>query len=267
MKVYPNAKINLGLNIIRKREDGYHDLETVMYPIPLYDELEIEEADELSFETDGIKLEDDGKENLVVRAYRLMAEHCHVRPVKIHLTKNVPSGAGLGGGSADAAFTLKALNELFSIGASDNDLKQMASRLGADCALFIENKPMMCRGIGDKMSPVSFNLKGHQLLVIKPDVHISTAEAYRGCTPAPWSTPLSEIISQPLDMWKNVMKNDFEPQVFALHDELRVLKKRIYDSGAIYSAMTGSGSSFYGIYKKGTLIDSFSEYQHYKLDL
>lgn len=267
MKVYPNAKINLGLNIVRKREDGYHDLETVMYPIPLYDELEIEEANELSFEIEGIKLEDDGKENLVVRAYRLMAESYSIKPVSIHLIKNIPSGAGLGGGSADAAFMLKALNEFFSLDINNEELKRMASRLGADCALFIDNKPMMCRGIGDQMSPVSLDFGGHQLLVVKPNVHISTAEAYRGCTPAPWPTSLSEIVCQPMEMWKYVMKNDFEPQVFAIHSELKTLKKRIYDSGAIYAAMTGSGSSFFGIYKNTELTDSFSEYNHYWLDL
>lgn len=267
MKVYPNAKINLGLNIVRKREDGYHDLETVMYPIPLYDELEVEEADELSFEIEGIKLEDDGKENLVVRAYRMMAERYPIKPVRIHLIKNIPSGAGLGGGSADAAFMLKALNELFRVGASNQELKQMASKLGADCALFIDNKPMMCEGIGDQMTPVDLDLRGCQLLVVKPEVHISTAEAYRGCKPARWATPLSEIIKQPMENWKSTMKNDFEPQAFAIHDDLIALKKAIYESGATYSAMTGSGSSFFGIYKNNIPTNSLSGYQHYLLKL
>lgn len=267
MKIYPNAKINLGLNIVRKRPDGYHDLETVMYPIPLYDELQVEEADNLSFEIEGIKLEDDGKENLVVRAYRLMAERYPIRPVRIHLIKNIPSGAGLGGGSADAAFMLRALNKLYSINASDDELRQMASRLGADCAFFIENKPMMCRGIGDMMTPVDLNLGGCKLLVVKPDVHISTAEAYRGCKPARWDTPLSEIIMRHMEMWKNDMKNDFEPQAFAVHQELVALKKAIYDSGATYAAMSGSGSSLYGIYTNNTITNSFSEYRHYLLDL
>lgn len=266
MKVYPNAKINLGLNIIRKREDGYHDLETVMYPIPLYDELEVEEADELIFETEGIRLEDDGKENLVVRAYRMIAEHYPVKPVRIHLIKNIPSGAGLGGGSADAAFMLKALNELFSLDIKNEELKRMASRLGADCALFIDNKPMMCRGIGNRMSPVNLSLKGCLLLVIKPDVHVSTAEAYRGCRPAPWQTPLQDVVTLPMKTWKNILKNDFEQQVFAIHAELETLKNRIYDSGAIYAAMTGSGSALYGIYKDNVITDSFSEYNHYLLE-
>lgn len=267
MKIYPNAKINIGLNIVKKREDGYHDLETVMYPIPLYDELEIEEDDKLSFETEGIKLEDDGKENLVVRAYRLMAERYPIKPVRIHLIKNIPSGAGLGGGSADAAFMLKALIELFSLDINNEELKHIASRLGADCAFFIENRPMMCRGIGDQMSPVDVNLEKCKLLLVKPAIHISTAEAYRGCRPAQWSTTLQDIITSPMEIWKNCLKNDFEQQVFALHTELEVLKKRIYDSGAIYAAMTGSGSALYGIYKDRIITDSFSEYQHYILNL
>lgn len=267
MKVYPNAKINLGLNIVRKRPDGYHDLETVMYPIPLCDELEIGEADELSFKIEGIRLEDDGKENLVVRAYRMMAEQYKIKPVKIRLMKNIPSGAGLGGGSADAAFMLKALNELYSLGISNDSLKKMAARLGADCAFFIENKPMMCMGIGDLMTPVNLNLKGRQLLVIKPDIHISTAEAYRGCKPKQWATPLSDIIQQPMETWKTLMKNDFEQQAFAIHKELKMLKDRILDSGAEYAAMSGSGSSMYGIFKKNTLNYSFTEYKQYVLDL
>lgn len=267
MKVYPNAKINLGLNIVRKREDGYHDLETVMYPIPLYDELEIEEDGKLSFETEGIRLEDDGKENLVVRAYRLMAERYPIKPVRIHLIKNIPSGAGLGGGSADAAFMLKALNGLFSLNINDEELKRIASHLGADCAFFIENKPMMCRGIGDQMSPVDVNLEKCKLLLVKPDIHISTAEAYRGCIPAPWPTPLQDVMTSPMETWKNRLKNDFEQQVFALHTELEMVKKRIYDNGATYAAMTGSGSALYGIYKNGIVTDSFSEYKHYMLSL
>jgi len=267
MIVYPNAKINLGLNITRKRPDGYHDLETVMYPIPLYDELEIEEADQLSFEIEGIKLEDDGKENLVIRAYRLLAEHYPIKPVKIHLVKNIPSGAGLGGGSADAAFMLKAINQLFSLRICNSELEKMASKLGADCALFIDNKPKMCRGIGDQLTPVNIDLNNYQIMIVKPEVHISTAEAYRGCNPGIWETPLSEIINLPIEQWKDGMKNDFESQVFALHNELFDLKQRFYDSGAIYSAMSGSGSSLFGIYKKGTIKDSFSDHKHYLLDM
>jgi len=267
MIVYPNAKINLGLNIVRKREDGYHDLESVMCPIQLYDELEIEKSDKLSFEIEGIKLEDDGKENLVVRAFRMMAERYNISPVSIRLNKKIPSGAGLGGGSADAAFMLKALNELYSVGASSTELKQMASRLGADCALFIDNKPMMCRGIGDIMTPIDLKLKGYKLLIVKPDVNISTAEAYRGCKPAPWSEPLEESIKQPIKEWRNSIKNDFEPQVFALHSELFKLKESLYNSGAEFALMSGSGSSFYGIYKNDVITHSFSEYKHYLLDL
>jgi len=267
MKVYPNAKINLGLNIVRKREDGYHDLETVMYPIPLYDELEVEEADELSFEIEGIKLEDDGKENLVVRAYRMMAERYPIKPVRIHLIKYIPSGAGLGGGSADAAFMLKALNELYSLGITNDELKKMASRLGADCALFIENRPMMCKGIGDQMEPVALQLKGYSLILIKPEIHISTAEAYRGCKPARWNTPLAASINKPICEWRKNIKNDFEPHLFALHGEMEKIKDELYANGAEFALMSGSGSTIYGITKNKDINCLFTTHKHYILEL
>lgn len=266
MIVYPNAKINIGLNIVRKREDGYHDLETVMYPIPLYDELEINEAEELSLEVEGIKLEDDGKENIVVRAYRMMAEEYAIKPVKIRLVKNIPSGAGLGGGSADAAFMLKALNELYSLGINNDKLRKMASTLGADCALFIENKPMMCKGIGDQMEPVALQLKGYKLILIKPDVNISTADAYRGCKPLQWSTPLEESIKKPICEWKENIKNDFETQVFALYEELAKIKMELYANGAEFALMSGSGSTIYGITKSGDIKGLFPTHKHYILD-
>ena len=267
MTLLPNAKINLGLNIVCKRPDGYHDLETVMYPIPLCDELTIEESSELSFKIEGIKLEDDGRENLVVRAYRIVAERYNIPPIRIHLLKNIPSGAGLGGGSADAAFMIRGLNDMFHLSMSTYDMERMAAKLGADCAFFINNVPAMCKGIGDIMTPANISLKGYQLLLVKPDVHISTAEAYRGCTPKAWSTPLADIIKRPISEWNDTMKNDFEPQVFALHGDLQSLKQHIYDSGALYSSMSGSGSAFYGIFNKDTVISSFSEYNHYVLGI
>lgn len=267
MHFYPNAKINLGLNIIRKRSDGYHDIETVMYPIPLADDLQIAKSDKLSFSIEGIPLADDGKENLVIRAWRMVDEKYHIGPVSIHLIKNIPSGAGLGGGSSDAAFTICGLNDLFSIGMTIGEMENMASKLGADCAFFIQNRPALCTGIGDVMTPLPISLNETQLVLIKPDVSVSTPEAYRGCTPKPWDTPIEKLISLPVSEWKNVMKNDFEQQVFANHAILKNIKTDFYNDGALFSAMSGSGSTIFGLYDKDHNINILSSYKGYKLSL
>ncbi|MCQ2329903.1 MAG: 4-(cytidine 5'-diphospho)-2-C-methyl-D-erythritol kinase [Paludibacteraceae bacterium] len=269
MKSFPNCKINIGLNIVRKREDGYHDLCTAMYPIPLADELEIEEAEKFSFETKGIKLDDDGKENLVVRAYRMMEEtYGTLPPVKIMLTKNIPSGAGLGGGSADAAFTIKMINEMFKIGANDNEMEKIAAKLGADCAFFIKNKPRMCKGKGDQMSDIRIDLSGKRLIMVKPDINISTKEAYAGCHPQPWKRQLEELLTETdIKTWQNEVKNDFERQIFINHRELEQIKREMYEIGACYASMSGSGSTIYGIFETKTVTSSFTKYKTFIIDL
>lgn len=269
MKSFPNCKINIGLNIERKREDGYHDICTAMYPIPLTDELEIEEADRFSFETKGIKLEDDGKENLVVRAYRLMEETYGILPpVKIRLTKNIPSGAGLGGGSADAAFTIKMINDMFKIGATDEEMETIAAKLGADCAFFIKNRPRICKGKGDLMSDIKIDLKGKRLVMVKPDINISTKEAYTKCSPAPWKNQLEKLLTDTeVKAWKNEVKNDFEKHIFANHVELEQIKREMYEKGASYASMSGSGSTIYGIFETKSITSSFTKHKTFIIDL
>ena len=267
MIVYPNAKINLGLNIIGRRADGYHDICTVMYPIPLTDELEIEKADGFSFSIDGIPLADDGRENLVVRAWRMVHEAYNIGNVSIRLTKRIPSGAGLGGGSADAAFTVKALSELFGLRISAEEMQRMVARLGADCAFFIKNVPALCEGIGDRMTEIALDLGGYVLVLVKPDVFVSTADAYAGCTPQPWERGLEKLIRHPIEEWKNAIKNDFERQVFAKFPELEGLKNGFYDAGALYSAMSGSGSSVFGIFAKSHDINTLRTANTFKMEL
>lgn len=267
MTSYPNCKINIGLNIESKRPDGYHDISTLMYPVPLCDKLTIEPSDVFSFSISGIKLEDDGKENLVVRAYRLIAKDYNIPNVSINLEKNIPSGAGLGGGSADAAFTIKMLNEMFTLNMSDEQMENYSSRLGADCAFFIKNEPMICEGIGNIMRKCDIQLNGKWLLLVKPAVHVSTAEAYCGCKPQKWAKGLRELLNEPIREWKKEIVNDFEKQVFSAHPELTQIKSRLYQAGADYAAMSGSGSSIFGIFSSDNIKDSFSEYNHYLLHL
>ncbi len=267
MTSYPNCKINIGLNIECRRPDGYHNVSTLMYPVPLCDKLTIEPAEELSFSISGIKLEDDGKENLVLRAYRLIANDYKIPNVSINLEKNIPSGAGLGGGSSDAAFTIRMLNEMFRLNLSDEQMERYSARLGADCAFFIKNKPMICEGIGDIMENVDLRLNGKHLLLVKPSVRVSTAEAYSGCQPHKWEKNIRELLLEPISEWRNEIVNDFEKQVFSSHPELALIKNRLYQAGALYAAMSGSGSSIFGIFDTDNIKDSFSEYNHYLLRL
>lgn len=267
MLLFPNAKINIGLNIVRKRPDGYHDISTVMYPIPLKDELEISKSEKLSFSIDGIPLADDGKENLVLRAWRLVDHEYNIGNVNMRLRKNIPSGAGLGGGSADAAFTIRGLNDLFGIGMSANEMERMASTLGADCPFFIRNTPAVCQGIGDIITPVDLSLKGMLLVLIKPDIFVPTPEAYRNCSPKPWDTPLLKTLELPVTYWKNDVKNDFETHIFSKHPLLKTLKDDFYADGAFYSAMSGSGSTIFGIYNNNQKINILSKYNGYLLTL
>lgn len=267
MRLKPNAKINLGLYVVRKRPDGYHDLETVFYPIPLCDELEV--ISDPSIKTDvGYHLSMDGhiidgsaEDNLVVKALRLLErEEYPVKPVQIHLKKQIPSGAGMGGGSADAAFMLSGLNELFHLEIPTAKLEEYAARLGADCAVFIQNKPVYAEGIGNIFTPIDLDLKGYWLVVIKPDVFISTKAAFSMIHPKECDKPLLKVIQQPVETWKDTMHNDFEDSVFPQFPEIKALKEKLYDCGAIYASMSGSGSSLFGIFKeKQSLQDQFKD--------
>ena len=249
MTEHPNCKINIGLNVVAKRPDGYHNLESVFYPIPLCDDLEIEKADTFSFVQDGNTLDCSDDNNLCVKAYRLLKlQFPELGDVHIRLTKHIPSGAGLGGGSADAAFTLKMLNSLFQLGLTVPQLQNLASQLGSDCTFFIENKTAWVTQKGDVFQDIPLNLTGYRLLLVKPNVGVSTAEAYRSIVPTPAPFDLGRIAEMPIAEWKNLVFNDFEKSVFEKLPVLAQIKKEMYDHGALYASMSGSGSTIYGIF-------------------
>jgi len=250
IKVYPNCKINIGLNITERRPDGYHNLQTVFYPVPLCDELFIQTAPSDSFSLDGLALEGDPEDNLVLKVVRLLRQQgIEVPPLAIQLRKIIPSGAGLGGGSSDAAFTLKALNEMLSLGLSDEAMEAMLSPLGADCPFFIRNHPVYAEGIGNIFTPTGLDLAGWHLLLVKPDEFVSTREAYSAVHPHWPEHPLCEIISRPVEQWPGTVVNDFEASVFPLHPVISRLREACYAQGAVYAAMSGSGSTVYGLFR------------------
>ncbi len=253
MILYPNAKINIGLNVVERRPDGYHNLETVFYPIKLEDALEVKPLEEgisdpYHLKVSGTVLDGTPEDNLVVKAYKLLSADYDIPPVSLHIYKHIPTGAGLGGGSSDAAFTIKALNERYSLGLTDEQMESYASRLGADCAFFIKNKPVFATGIGNVFHPISLSLAGKTLVLIKPDTFVSTKDAYSHVVPRRPETPLPELLARPIEEWKDAVVNDFEPSVFAKYPEIAAIKDRLYDLGAVYASMSGSGSSVFGIF-------------------
>lgn len=254
MITFPNAKINLGLNIVEKRPDGYHNLETIFYPINLQDALEVTRREnndkEYTLHISGSPLEGEPEDNLVVKAYKLLKkDYPGLLPVDIHMYKHIPAGAGLGGGSSDAACMIKLLNDKFSLGLSTERMEEYAVKLGADCAFFIRNKPVFATGIGNLFEPVELSLKGYHIILIKPDIFVSTRDAFAEIKPVRPAVSLKEIVKQPMETWKNSMKNDFEDSVFKKFPEIAAIKDELYDLGAVYAAMSGSGSSVYGIFK------------------
>lgn len=260
MLLFPNAKINLGLHIVEKRPtDGYHNLETVFYPTPLTDALEITPLSECPtekyvFHQSGIPIEGEAQHNLVVKAYKLLDEEFDLPPVEIHLFKRIPSGAGLGGGSSDAAFMLKGLNDLFGLEMSAEALENRAVRLGADCPFFIRNQATFAEGIGDVFSPISLSLKGYQLLLVKPDVFVSTKEAFALVKPHKPEVSLKEVVQTPVERWKAQMVNDFEASVFTQFPAVAEIKSLLYRHGALYVSMSGSGSSVFGLFAPDAVI-------------
>lgn len=258
MITFPNAKINLGLNITEKRSDGYHNLETIFYPIPVEDALEIhilsDGNEKFRLHQAGLEIAGEVESNLVVKAYKLLDEQFDLPPVDIHLFKHIPSGAGLGGGSADAAFMLKLLNEKFNLGLSNEILEEYAARLGADCAFFIQNTPTYAEGIGNVFSPVSLSLKEYQLWLVKPDIFVSTRDAFSQIKPRHPEMSLKEIIQMPVSEWKKYMKNDFEESVFPQFPAIDEIKEEMYRQGAIYASMSGSGSSVYGLFATNAVL-------------
>lgn len=257
MKTTPNCKINLGLHIVEKRPDGYHNIETVFYPVTLCDELEIVAANDFTFAQNGIQLECRVSDNLCVKAYNLLQKDYHdaMGSVAMNLKKNIPFGAGLGGGSADAAFTLTMLNNMFGLNLDADTLQQYAGKLGADCAFFIKNIPVYATQKGDVFEDIDISLKGYVLLLVKPDIFISTPEAYAGVTPKKPNVNLKDALQQPIEEWRHTIVNDFEDSVFPKYPLLAELKKMMYDKGALYAAMSGSGSTMFGIFPKESSVD------------
>ena len=253
---FPNAKINLGLNIIEKRTDGFHTIETVLYPVDLFDILEIIVTDEsdTTFSSSGLMVPGDISNNLCIKAYDLLCSVYSLPPVKIHLHKVIPIGAGLGGGSSDGAFTIKMLNEMFSLRISETDMEDYARKLGSDCAFFIKNRPVYAYEKGDCFEDFDIDLSKYKIKIVSPGIHINTSEAYRWVDNYKSQTTktesLKEIIVMPLTEWNGLLVNEFEKPVFKINQEVEIIKKKFYMEGALYASMTGSGSSVYGIFNR-----------------
>jgi 4-diphosphocytidyl-2-C-methyl-D-erythritol kinase len=247
---FPIAKINIGLNITARRADGYHNLETIFYPIKINDVLEVIESNELSFESSGLGIPGRVEDNLCVKAYHLMKQDHDLPPVTIHLHKHIPIGAGLGGGSSDAGYFIRLINQKFELGLTAESMMNYARQLGADCAFFIESKPVFAFGKGDQFEPVTLDLSPYHLALVMPPAHVSTAEAYRGVKPAPVTRSLQELVQLPVAEWRNHIKNDFEEHIFISHPQIRGVKAALYKAGALYASMSGSGASVFGIFKE-----------------
>jgi 4-diphosphocytidyl-2-C-methyl-D-erythritol kinase len=253
---FPNCKINLGLNVISKRDDGYHEIASVMYPVDIQDILEVIKSETFEFTRSGLDIPGELSDNLCTKAYKIIERDYKINPVHIHLYKNIPMGAGLGGGSADAAFTLKLINKLYELNISNNQLKKYASELGSDCAFFIENIPQYASGRGEVLEPFNLTLKGKTIILINDGTHISTEEAYGNVTPHPPENNIQEVLSKPLNQWKNLLVNDFEKGVFKNHPQLKEYIEKLYESGAEYAAMTGSGSTVFGVFNESPKLHS-----------
>lgn len=252
MVSFPNCKINLGLRILRKREDGYHDLETIFYPLPVRDVLETVRANELRFYPTGLPIPGDPSQNLAAKAFHLLKGDFPQLPfVAIHLHKNIPIGGGLGGGSSDGAFMLQLLNSQFQLGLTPDQLMTYAARLGSDCPFFLLNKPCLANGRGERLEPLALDLSSYSFLIVHPGIHISTARAFSLCTPSAAGPSLKDSITRPVTTWADTLVNDFEEPVFREHPVLRTIKQQLYDRSAIYASLTGSGSSLFGIFEKG----------------
>ena len=257
---FPNCKINLGLRILRKRNDGYHDLETVFYPLPHYDIIElIQGSDDLVFSGSGLRVAGEAANNLCFKAIQLLQKDFPQLPaMRMHLHKNIPMGAGLGGGSADGAFTLQLINQKFRLGLSREQLLHYALQLGSDCPFFIINKPCVAYGRGEQLEEITVDLSTYGILLVNPGIHVNTAEAFSGVSPAVPAKSVKEIIQQPLTGWKNELINDFETTVFSKYPAIKSIKESLYSKGAVYSSMSGSGSTVYGIFEDHSALASAS---------
>lgn len=259
---FPNCKINLGLSITDKRNDGFHNIESVLFPVKLNDVLEIIKSPNgfFSFTQSGIKIPGDPKNNLVIKAYHLLKTEFQLPEVHIHLHKKIPMGAGLGGGSADAAFAIKLLNDLFDLKITNKMMEDFARQLGSDCAFFIKNKAILASGKGDLFAPINVNLSEYNIVIVKPNIHISTPDAYSWVKPIAKERALKDIIGLPVNKWKGNLVNDFEKEVFQHFPQIEAIKNKLYKLGTEYAAMSGSGAAVFGIFKKGIdLKENFSD--------
>ena len=258
MITFPIAKINLGLNVVERRPDGYHNLQTVFYPVPLKDALEVQVMDkafpseyDCDLKVTNITIDGDEQKNLVVRAYQLLKKDFSDLPrIHTHLWKGIPTQAGMGGGSSDCAYMLLLLNQQFHLGLTDKQLIQYAAQLGADCAFFILSHPCYAEGIGEKLQPIDLSLTGYHMAVVRPDIPVPTKEAFSRIHPHYPAINCREAVMQPVETWRETLINDFEESVFALHPEIGEIKQRLYDMGATYAAMSGSGSALFGLFKE-----------------
>ncbi|HLN54681.1 MAG TPA: 4-(cytidine 5'-diphospho)-2-C-methyl-D-erythritol kinase [Bacteroidales bacterium] len=254
MIVFPNAKINIGLRIVARRPDGYHDIETIFYPVQLHDALEFVRSEKDELDLTGINTGSAGEDNLVMKALRKLREKHQFPFIKVHLHKAIPAGAGLGGGSADASCLLKSVNRFFSLGISEAELKNMALGLGSDCPFFIDDVPAYATGRGEALTHVPPFLAGYHIVLMNPGLHISTAEAYAACSPSKPTSDLTELIQSPPAEWRNRIVNDFEKFAFAKFPLTGQIKEALYNAGAIFSLMSGSGSTIFGIFIDKPLI-------------
>lgn len=256
MILHANCKINLGLDILRRREDGFHELETVMLPVrELYDTVEVERAEETTFKQSGLVVDCNAEDNLCMKALRLMQRLYGVGEVRIKLDKQVPFGAGLGGGSSDATAIILALNELFELGLSEKQLIEVTAMIGSDTAFFVRNTPQLCTGRGEKMEPINLPLQGYYIAIAKPEEGVSTKEAYAGVRPAVPQVRLAEALKRAIDEWQGVVKNDFEPHIFEAHPIIAELKQKMLEAGAVYASMSGSGSAVFGLFESVPQLD------------
>ena len=265
MITHPICKINLGLNVVERRPDGYHNLETVFYPVPICDALEVFEMDrqfpssvDCDLKVTNIAIDGDEQRNLVVRAYQLLKHDFPTLPrIHAHLYKGIPTQAGMGGGSSDCGFMITLLNRMFRLELSDEQMIDYAARLGADCAFFILNRPCYAEGIGEKLEPIALDLSGWYLAVVRPDIPVPTKEAFSLITPQHPAENCRDIVMQPVETWRDRLTNDFERSVFTLHPEIAAIKEKLYDLGAVYAAMSGSGSSLFGLFRQPVSLDMF----------
>jgi len=258
MLVFPKAKINLGLRITCRRPDGYHDIETLFYPVNLCDALELVsdsgKPGKDTFSISGFEIPGMAEDNIVLKTVRKLREDFPVPNLRIHLHKNIPAGAGLGGGSSDAAFMLKAVNRTFALGLNAADLKNIAAGLGSDCAFFIDCLPSFASGRGEILTPAGTILEDYYAVLVNPGIKVSTREAYENCIPSKSESPLADLVKTPVSEWKEIIVNDFEKTVFINHPQIKEIKQALYASGAVYSSMSGSGSTVYGIFNEKPVI-------------